>query len=154
MSADGRYRFLLTRRTGFGNRAVMFVMLNPSTADAERDDPTIRRCINFAARWERGWLYVVNLSPLRATDPADLLRAGPEPEEIWLENVRTILDTSARSDLVVAAWGVHGQAEGRAQRVLAALAGRCEIHCLGTTRAGYPRHPLYLPVTEQLVRFA
>ena len=153
MSPDGRYRFLLTRRTSFGQKAVMFLMLNPSTADAVQDDPTIRRCINFAARWECGWLYVVNLSPLRATVPADLLRAGPEPEEVWLENVQTIRDTAARSDLVVAAWGAHGQAEGRAQRVLAALDGNSEMHCLGTTRDGHPRHPLYLPAATKLSLF-
>ena len=79
--------------------------------------------------------------------------SGPESEETWLENVQTILDTSARSDLVVAAWSVHGQAEGRTQRVMAALAGRCEMHCLGTTRDGHPRHPLYVPAATKLALF-
>ena len=153
MSADGQYCFLLTRRTVWGEKTMTFVMLNPSTADAERDDPTIRRCMGFASRWDFGWLHVVNLFPLRATDPDELLRAGPESEETWLENVQTILDTSARSDLVVAAWGVHGQAEGRAERVLAALTGRCEVHCLGTTRDGHPRHPLYVPSATKLALF-
>ena len=154
MSTDGQYRFLLTRRTGWGQRAVTFIMLNPSTADAEQDDPTIRRCIGFASRWDFGWLHAVNLSPVRATNPAELLRAGPEPEEVWVENLQVVLETVAAAELVVAAWGVHGQAEGRAQRVMAALAGRCEVHCLGTTRAGYPRHPLYLSAIAQPVLFA
>ena len=93
------------------------------------------------------------MTPLRANDPADLLRAGPEPEEVWLENIQTIRDTAAKSDLVMVAWGVHGQAEGRAQRVMAALAGRCEVHCLGTTRDGHPRHPLYVPAATKLALF-
>ena len=153
MTADGRYRFLLTRRTGFGEKRVMFLMLNPSTADAVQNDPTIRRCMGFAARWECGWLYVVNLSPLRATAPADLLRAGPEPEEIWLENLQTIRDTAAKSDLVVVAYGTHGGAEQRAERVLAALDGHAKLHCLGTTRDGHPRHPLYVPSATKLALF-
>ena len=153
MSADGTYRFLLTRRTGFGEKAVMFLMLNPSIADAVQNDPTIRRCIGFAARWDFGWLHVANLSPLRATNPADLLRAGPEPEEIWLENVRTIRDTTAKSDLVVVAYGTHGGAEQRAERVLAALDGHAKLHCLGTTRDGHPRHPRYVPAATKLALF-
>ena len=152
-SADGKYYFLLIRRTGWGHRAVTFIMRNPSATDAEQDDPTIRRCMGFAARWEFGWLYVVNLSPLRATDSSVLLRAGPEPEEIWLENMQVILYTAAKSDLVVAAWGVHGQAEGRAARVLAALDGNSEMHCLGTTRDKHPRHPLYVPSATKLSLF-
>ena len=152
-SADGKYCFLLTRRTGWGHRAVTFIMRNPSATDAEQDDPTIRRCVGFASGWECGWLYIVNVSPLRATDPANLLRAGPEPEEIWLENLQAIRDAAARSDLVVAAWGIHGQAEGRAARVLAALDGNIDIHCLGTTRDGHPRHPLYVPAATKLAMF-
>ena len=128
-SADGRYRYLLTRRTGFGGKVVNFIMLNPSTADAVKNDPTVRRCIGFANSWDCGWLHVTNLSPLRATHPRDLRNAGPEPEDVWDENLRTILETGGQSDLVVAAWGVHGEAEGRAEKVLTALreAGH-EIH--------------------------
>ena len=90
---------------------------------------------------------------MRATDPTDLLRAGPEPEEIWLDNVETILDTAAKSDLVVAAYGTRGGAEQRAERVLAALDGNGEIYCLGTTRDGHPRHPLYVPAATKLKPF-
>ena len=88
-SDDRRYRYLLTRRVGSGTKSVMFLMLNPSTADEVRDDPTIRRCIGFANSWECGWLYVTNLSPLRATDPADVLEAGPEPDDVWDSNMKT-----------------------------------------------------------------
>ena len=71
ISACGRYRYLLTRRVGPGTRAVTFIMLNPSTADATRDDPTIRRCIGFARSWGIGGVDVVNLFAFRATEPRD-----------------------------------------------------------------------------------
>ena len=149
-SADGRYRYLLTRRTGFDERVANFIMLNPSTADAVKNDPTVRRCIGFANAWDFGWLHVTNLSPFRATHPRDLRKAGPEPEDVWDENLRTILETGGQSDLVVAAWGVHGEAEGRAEKVLAALwEASQEVHCLGTTKEGQPLHPLYLAAATE-----
>ena len=64
-SADGKYLFLLTRRTGWGHRAVTFIMRNPSATDAERDDATIRRCIGFAIRWGFALVHLVYLSPWR-----------------------------------------------------------------------------------------
>ena len=118
-SDDRRYRYLLTRRVGTGKKRVMFLMLNPSTADEVRNDPTIARCIGFASSWDCGWLYVTNLSPLRATDPADVLRVGPEPDDVWDTNVENILETAMCCDFTVAAWGNHGAAEGRADRVIA-----------------------------------
>ena len=144
-SPDSKYRYLLTRRTGFGEKVVNFVMLNPSTAGAIKNDPTVRRCMGFANSWDCGWLYITNLSPLRATDPRDLRKAGPEPADVLEENLRTILETARSSDMVLVSWGAHGEAEGRAERVLAALreAGQ-EVHCLGTTKEGQPLHPLYL----------
>ena len=152
-SADGHYRYLLTRRTGFGDRTVMFLMLNPSTADAEQDDPTIRRCMGFAASWGYGWLHATNLSPFRATDPKDLLAAGPEPDDVWEENLRWVLEASAASDLVVAAYGVHGPAEQRDRRVLLGVQDVSEVHCLGVTKDGHPRHPLYASANTKPVRF-
>ena len=150
-SPDRKYRYLLTRQVGFGDRGtVTFIMLNPSTADESHDDPTIRRCIGFANSWSYGWLHVVNLSPLRATDPKDLIDAGPEHDDVWEENVTTICDTALASDLVIAAWGAHGAAEGRAPKVIDALArspgfvGHERIHCLGVIKNGQPRHPLYV----------
>ena len=144
-SSDRRYRYTLTRRVGFGDRVVTFLMLNPSTADEVRNDPTVTRCFRFAARWGFGWLLVVNLSPLRATDPADLASAGAEPEDIWQTNLNSILEAAAASELLVAAYGVHGRQESRAERVLDALTeGGHEIQCLGLTKDGHPRHPLYV----------
>ena len=137
LSDCGHYRYALGRRWGAGARAV-FVMLNPSTADAERDDPTIRRCIGFAARWGFGALTVVNLYSWRATRPADLRRArdpvGPGGDE-------AIERATLGAALVVAAWGAHGDWRGRGAQVASRLS---DPHALGLTRSGAPRHPLYV----------
>ena len=154
-SDDRRYRYFLSRDLGFqGEGAMMFTMLNPSTADERRDDATIRRCIRFARRWGFGKLYITNLSPLRATDPKKLLAAGLEPDDVWEQNLDHILAASGSSGLVVAAWGNQGDAGGRAGRVLAAFrdVGQ-EAHCLGVTKRGQPLHPLYVPASTVPVVF-
>ena len=151
-SPDRKYRYLLSRRVGFGDSQAMFVMLNPSTADEERNDPTIRRCIAFANTWGYGWLRITNLSPYRATRPKGLLAQGMEPLEVRAFNLQTILETARASDLIVAAWGNHGQAEARAGLVLDALLDEgLELHCLGTTQQGHPLHPLYVPAVARPV---
>jgi len=82
ISADGKYRYHLYRRVADGGRIAMFIMLNPSTADGEADDPTIRKCLGFCRRWRYGELHVVNLFAVRATAPFDMLHAddpvGPD----------------------------------------------------------------------------
>ena len=153
-SEDRRYRYFLQRRVGFSDSRAMFLMLNPSTADEETDDPTIRRCVGFARTWGYGWLMVCNLSPLRATHPADLKAAGPEPEEIWKTNINVILRTAGLADLVVAAYGAGGLWEDRGRRVLEEVqqAGH-RVHCLGVTKEGHPRHPVRLAAKTKLERF-
>ena len=144
-SADRRYRYQLTRRVGFGDRTVAFLMLNPSTPDEVVNDRTVRRCINYANAWGYGWLIVTNVSPLRATDPREMLAAGPEPEEVRRENDRAILEASSIAELVVAAYGVDGAAEGRDERAVSLLTdAEVTVMCLGLTKEGSPRHPLYL----------
>jgi hypothetical protein len=125
----------------------VFVMLNPSTADASVDDPTIRRCVGFAASWSCTELIVVNLYAYRATDPSELLglaapvAAGPDNDWHVREEVGNAL---AVSGVVVAAWGAHEAARwghrGELRRWLHDQGARC----LGTTKGGAPRHPLYL----------
>lgn len=138
LSLDGRYRYRLDRAWDEQGRNVLFVMLNPSTADAEQDDPTLRRCLRFAQDWGYGSLTVANLYAYRATLPADLKRAvdpvGPECDHH--------LERCAReASLIVAAWGVHDES-GRAQQVRRVLGP--EATALAWTKAGQPRHPLYL----------
>lgn len=159
LSIDGRYRYTLTRTlaTRLGadpERVAAFVMLNPSTADEHADDPTIRRCIGFADREGCGALVVVNLSAIRATDPAELAELA-EPDETVTRNavaIRSAVRLAARSSgPVIAAWGASSSARGwpgRAARVAALerllRAEGVGAVCLGATAAGDPRHPLYV----------
>lgn len=147
---SGKFRYELWRDLGDRqtNQLCCFVMLNPSTADAKINDPTVRRCIGYARGWGFGRLCVLNLYALRSTDPA-ALRPDPVAAAGDPENLATIMRIAAKSDLVVLAWGVNPQklaAEGerRDKTVVEALkkAG-VSLHCLDTTKGGFPRHPLY-----------
>src|SRR5581483_9586135 len=97
------YRYSLARFFGDGG-VVNFIMLNPSTADAETDDPTIRRCLGFAKAWGYGTLVVTNLFAYRATDPAELAKAG---DPVGPDNDTRLWSEAQLSDLVVCAWGNH-----------------------------------------------
>jgi hypothetical protein len=148
ISACGTYRYKLIRAlpATIGEpepRRVNIIMLNPSTADASRDDPTIRRCTRFSADWGYGRLIVTNLFAFRATRPEDLKGAA---DPVGPENNRYIIDCASTSDLVVCAWGAYGDVRGRAREVLALLRAR-EIrpHALRATASGQPCHPLRLP---------
>lgn len=142
LSGCERYRYLLGREWAVGPTAV-FVMLNPSTADALHDDPTIRRCLHYARDWGCGALTVVNLYAWRATDPAGLWTAedpvGPENDAHLRAAAAIAADTSGP---LVGAWG----ANARPDRIGAALAlpGMDRMTALAVTKAGQPRHPLYL----------
>ncbi len=146
-SPDGVYRYRLLRRWSRGGR-VLWVMLNPSTADAQRDDPTIRRCIGFSRAWGFGGMEVVNLYALRATDPA-VLRGHPDP--VGRDNDAHIRAGPRSAAMVVAAWGASCTDEARIVRVLAMLGEK--VWCLGLTRGGMPRHPLYAPRSVPLSEF-
>ncbi len=143
LSPCGRYRYRLTRAFGRGKGTVAFVLLNPSTADGAKDDPTLRRCMGFAERWGYSRLVVVNLFPFRATYPAEMLRAidplGGDAD-MW------ILDAAVDADLVICAWGALGKHRSRGDQVRALLSGirSCVPHHLGLCENGQPRHPLYL----------
>ena len=125
-------------------------MLNPSTADAQSDDPTIRRCIGFAKGWGYSGLIVGTLFALRATDPAELLAArdpvGGRANALALGD---LIDAAA---LVVCAWGQFAGVGRRGSEAIALIRARGGFpHCLGRTRQGAPRHPLYVPATSQPV---
>ncbi|GMU40946.1 MAG: hypothetical protein AMXMBFR23_18120 [Chloroflexota bacterium] len=146
-SRDGRYRYSLTRRWSDGPR-VAWVMLNPSTAGARTDDPTLRRCLAISMRHGFGSLEVVNLFALRSTDPAGLrLAAYPAGPRAGVAVARAL----RRADAVVAAWGVPPRGlEARAAEVRSRLPDG--VLALGLTRGGHPRHPLYVPRDTPLVR--
>lgn len=148
ISECGKYRYLLQRKTNCPLRWVKkctFIMLNPSTADAEKDDPTIRRCIKFAEREGCTKLSVVNLFALRATNPNDLTfyddPQGPK-------NFGHIFAEVESAHVVIAAWGSHKMAKCRLAKELFKVDG---IKCLGKTKDGSPRHPLYVKSDAPLV---
>ena len=147
---DGPYRYRLWRvlRATPGLRCV-FVMLNPSTADARVDDPTLRRCIGFASDLGFQRLDVVNLFAWRATDPRWLRRRVVDDGHavvIGPENDRHIVATCVGADLVIAAWGAHGSLGDRDLDVVRLLeSAGVVLHMLDVTVEGQPRHPLYLP---------
>lgn len=128
------------------------VMLNPSTADAANDDPTIRRCIAIAAREGHGGLEIMNLFAYRATAPTDLKTAtdpiGPD-NDLYLEAL------FARYKNVLAAWGVYGSFCARAETVMRMATRRgVTFSCLGRTATGQPRHPLYMPADSGILPFS
>ncbi|MCA8947451.1 MAG: DUF1643 domain-containing protein [Planctomycetes bacterium] len=138
ISDCGKYRYVLRREIGAGDLTVMFLMLNPSTADAELDDPTIRRCKGFAAAAGAKTLLVGNLYGLRSTDP-DQLWASPDP--VGPDNDLWLTDLASRSDLIVAAWGQNAKSS-RVDAVASLI--KKPMMCLGTTKSGSPKHPLYV----------
>lgn len=137
------YRYLLTRIWDTSTQPMVWVMLNPSTADAMEDDATIRRCVGFARREHCGGIAVVNLFALRSTNPR-ALRDHPDP--IGPHNDAFLRQATSSLGPVVAGWGAGGVLGGRAATVTRTLtAAGVQMRALGVTSTGQPRHPLYLP---------
>jgi hypothetical protein len=149
ISDCGRFRYLLSRVWNDDLLPLLFVMLNPSTADALVDDATIRRCVNFArAEGRFGGIEVVNLFAYRATDLADLRRAG---WPVGDENDAHIAAAAVRAGAVCVAWGAVKEADDRVQVVMPIIRGAGHApQCLHVTRSGYPGHPLYLASAKRL----
>lgn len=144
ISPDGIYRYGLLRRWSKAEFSfATFVMLNPSTADGTQDDPTIRRCIGFAKSWGLGGLHVLNLYALRSTDPKGLWKVsdpvGPENDRHLTSHAMAACNSGWP---LVAAWGANAKPD-RVEHVLR-LPGMLSLSALGVTKAGAPRHPLYL----------
>jgi len=140
--ASERYRYQLWRGLEAGRGRVLFVMLNPNTADEQLDDPTIKRCRGFARDWGFARLDVVNLFALRTRHPSVLVRRRAPVGPL---NDTFIRDCAWAADLVIAAWGNHGSHRGRDGQVLTLLRGlHVPIYCLKTNNSGQPRHPLYV----------
>lgn len=152
-SRDGRYRYRL-RRMWNGHqllqRVALFVMLNPSTADDVRADPTVRRCLGFARRWGCNSIEIVNLFALVATNPAELSRAaepiGPDNDH-WIETAA--LGARDRG-IVVVAWGANGNAHPDRVAAVGAILRKVGVDVVAFDRelaGGMPAHPLRLPYT-------
>ena len=133
-----KYRYVLSRTWDDTKPMVLFIGLNPSTADETNDDPTLIRCINFAKAWEYGGVCIANLFAYRATKPKDLLA---RKSVIGKDNNHWLVKLAGDADIVVAAWGNHGQYQHRASQVKAMIT---PLYYLKLTQQGQPSHPLYL----------
>lgn len=152
ISPCGLYRYRLERRWGDAPPQT-FIMLNPSTADADIDDPTIRRCIEFAKREGAGGLVVVNLFALRATDPKELIN---HPDPVGPDNAYEIglalVGAAAIGKPVICGWGSNKNAQPQANRLMARAhdigAQLCALHI---NADGSPKHPLYIKSSAPLI---
>ncbi len=146
-SDDERYRYQLTRIWAPGEGRVSFVMLNPSTATERQNDPTVERCERRARALGYGAFRVVNIFAWRATDPRDM-RAAADP--VGPDNDAAIVEAARWADRVICAWGTHGAHLGRGAAVEALLreTGRPLFH-LGLSKAGHPKHPLYIAYAQE-----
>jgi hypothetical protein len=151
-SEDRVHRYVLVRytehsqaarRPSFALRTVAFIGLNPSTADEVTNDPTVRRCISYATRWDFERMVMLNVFAYRSTDPRKL-KTLPLDEAVGPENDRHLLRHALLSDLVVCAWGAHAALGSRGEVVRAKLDARVPLYVLGLTKDGHPKHPLYL----------
>jgi hypothetical protein len=125
----------------------MFIGLNPSTADETKNDRTVARCIGYAENWNYGGVYIINLFAFCSTNPAKLYKVkdpiGPENNE-WL------LRISKKVEKIIAAWGNNGSFNGRSCEVVKLFD---KLHCLGITKCGEPKHPLYLRKDVKPIEF-
>lgn len=146
--AERIYRYSLHRTWGIGC-CVLWIMLNPSTADEHVLDPTLRRCEGFSRAWGFYGFEVCNLFAYRSTDPDALpLVAG---DIVGPKNDDTIVAATMRNQSIIVGWGRHKVAAERAKRVAAMLAEMNRTpHCLGTNQDGSPWHPLYVPASTLL----
>jgi hypothetical protein len=141
-SPDRKYRYKLWRVWDTGLPMVLFICLNPSTANENKDDPTVRRIIGFGKDWNYGGIYLGNLFAYCTSDPSklDIVEdpVGPATDAL-------ILEMALQCEMVVVAWGVHGDKHGRGNMIIRELKRLHTIRCFGINANGQPKHPLYIP---------
>jgi hypothetical protein len=145
----GKYRYSLWRLWDDLLPKVLFIMLNPSTADGTVDDPTIRRCIRFAQDWGFGSLEVVNLFAYRATYPMDLKTCS---DPVGPDNDIHIRRAAIQANHIVCAWGTMGDLFKRNERV-ADILFSFRTYCFEITKNGQPKHPLYIAANKELMLY-
>jgi len=137
-SNDGKYRYWLSRIFDETLPLVAFVGLNPSTADAEIDDPTIKKCISYCRQWGYGGFYMVNLFAFVSSDPKKLLH---EADPVGKDNDRHLKEVLSKTEKTICCWGEMGRHNNRDRQVLDIISNP---HCLQVNKKGEPAHPLYL----------
>ncbi len=147
-SSCRKYRYELWRWWDRSKPYAVFIGLNPSTADEINNDATVTRCIRFAQSWDYGGLCMMNLFAFRATKPY-VMKACLYP--IGDDNDEHLIMVTDKAGVVVAAWGTHGNHKNRDKEVMAFIPN---MWCLGTTKGGHPRHPLYLRKDTKLTEFS
>ncbi len=146
-SEDRIHRYVLIREWDLNKPSLMFVSLNPSTADETKNDPTVRRCIGFAERWGFGKLFMMNMFAFRATLPTDLFNSeNPigDKNDYWLKKI------AKKADKIVLAYGNHGDFKGRHIKILKLIDNP---YCIKKSKTGMPTHPLYLKYTKKPIKY-
>jgi hypothetical protein len=142
-----KYRYTLWRTWSSDKPKIMFLGLNPSTADEVKNDPTVTRCINYARKWGYGGMYMMNIFAFRTTYPVELKKAK---DPIGKDNDKWILLISKKVDLCIGAWGNDGQYLDRSTKIKELVAN---LYCLKVNSSGEPAHPLYLKASLKPLRF-
>lgn len=156
ISHDQKYRYVLFREWEgtHAPRTCIFIMLNPSTADGEKDDPTIRKCVSFAHKLGCNRLDVVNLFAYRTSSPKALKAVELRDDPVGPFNDGYIdAAIMARDALIICAWGNHGEYLGRGAALTLRLTGKVTLHAIDITQTGQPKHPLYIPGAMKLVPY-
>lgn len=151
ISDCGKYRYLLRRTWNHAKPRLLYIMLNPSTADARQDDATIRSCVRLATGLGYGSIEVVNVFAWRATNPDELPKQADPCGPL---NERTVAAAIARCDVVVCAWGANAMATRPGRWLTDRIRSyRSAAYCLGKTKSGAPKHPLYIKSGTPLEAF-
>lgn len=141
ISECGKYRYSLWRIWDDTKQKVLFICLNPSTADADNDDATIRRCIGYAKSWGYGGVYMGNLFAFRAREPKDM-KSATDP--VGPENNRYLRELSNTCEMIICGWGGDGGYQDRSSYVIKNRILPIKVHYLKMNKSGEPGHPLYL----------
>ncbi len=155
-SEDRVFRYTLWRRFKESGKTLAFIGLNPSTADEKIDDPTVRRCINYAKRDGYAQLIMLNLFAFRATLPKDMRAAKDPGGPDHAGNLMAIIETCAAADKVILAWGNHGSFKGAGRALYKSLVNaqfQWKLYCLGMNKDTSPVHPLYQPSAAPFIPF-
>lgn len=153
---DGAYRYSLVREWDpFNPTKVVFVMLNPSTADGNEDDQTTKVCIEFAKRWGYGSLEIVNLFAYRATNPQDLSKAKEYREVVGKDNDIYVKKALHSADKIVVAWGKHGRMYKRyLDKSLKEIFSNFQLYCFKLIANNQPKHPLGVRYDTDLIEYS
>lgn len=151
-SSDGVHRYELRREWDIRLPPFCAIMLNPSTADAHKNDPTVTRIIKRASLLRYGSIIVLNVGAGRNTDPKLwLAMEDPVGPRNWAVMKRVLKEVHDRNGIVLVGWGNHAPRPLERRVVRIASEARVQLHCLGCTNTGRPKHPLHVAYQEEMV---